>query len=93
MTQEHRGGCRCGAVRYRCTGEPEFVANCRCEDCRRSTGAAFSTWVAWADSQVEIVAGTPAVHASSEGVQRGFCRTCGTPSPISGRNGPERPIS
>lgn len=36
------GGCQCGAVRYRITGNPLAVYNCHCRDCQRSSGATHS---------------------------------------------------
>jgi hypothetical protein len=74
----HEGGCQCGAVRFAADGAPRFVARCHCRSCRRATGAAFSTWVGFAEAQARW-AGNPAFHASSPGVRRGFCRDCGTP--------------
>lgn len=84
MTEIRTGGCRCGTVRFAAHGAPRFVANCHCRDCRRSTGAAFSTWVGY---QSEAVSWTrePAVHATSPDVRRGFCSRCGTPLSYSGR--------
>lgn len=78
MTQMHEGGCRCGAIRFACRGEPKFVARCHCESCRRATGGAFSTWVGWGESQVALSGEAPAVYRSSPGVEREFCAACGT---------------
>ena len=72
------GHCLCGAVKFETRGTPRFVANCHCANCRRATGAAFSTWVGFTDDQI-IWAGERASYASSEGVARGFCKDCGTP--------------
>jgi hypothetical protein len=36
----HRGGCLCGAVRYRLDARPLGVNACHCDDCRKLTGAA-----------------------------------------------------
>lgn len=36
------GHCLCGAVSYSIDAEPMTVILCHCEDCRRSSGAAFS---------------------------------------------------
>ena len=52
-TDETRsGGCQCGAVRYEARGAPKFVGNCHCRDCRKATGAAFSTYVCYLDANV-----------------------------------------
>ncbi len=36
----HRGGCLCGATRYRLEAPPLAVNACHCRDCRKLTGAA-----------------------------------------------------
>ncbi len=78
MTAQN-GGCHCGAVRFETTGSPRFVQRCHCQTCRRTTGGAFSTWVGFQDSQVRWSGVERSFYASSEGVERGYCRNCGTP--------------
>ncbi len=78
-TGVHEGGCLCGAVRYRCTGAPLWVAHCHCESCRRATGGAVVTWAGFARDRVTFTAGWPQRFASSPGVTRSFCSHCGTP--------------
>ena len=78
------GGCSCGAVRFAASGSPKFVSNCHCAQCRRATGAAFSTWVGFDTEQVSWQ-GTRAIHHSSPTVSRGFCAICGTPLSYSGK--------
>ncbi len=75
----HRGGCLCGAVRYQARGEPVGVAHCHCQSCRRATGGAVATWAGFPMDRVEVIAGEIARYASSPGVERGFCGTCGSP--------------
>ncbi|SHF75490.1 Uncharacterized conserved protein [Microbulbifer donghaiensis] len=76
--ENYRGGCHCGAVRFEAKRPPKFVARCHCDSCRRSTGGAFSTWVGFRDEQVEWLS-RPECYRSSEGVNRCFCKKCGTP--------------
>ncbi len=78
------GGCQCGAARFEATGTPKFVSNCHCQSCRKATGAAFSTWVGFKADHVRWLTGEPSHHASSPGVQRGFCAACGTPLTYAG---------
>jgi hypothetical protein len=73
------GGCRCGATRFDARGAPKFVGNCHCEDCRRATGAAFSTYVGYLDGDVAWSGAPRKIFESSSGVRRGFCGACGTP--------------
>lgn len=81
------GGCQCGAVRFEAHGAPKFVANCHCQACRRATAAAFSTWVGFASEHISW-RGDRAVYESSAGVQRGYCKACGTPLSYSGAKWP-----
>jgi len=37
------GGCRCGGLRFRITGQPMMTSACHCAGCQRMTGAPFST--------------------------------------------------
>jgi hypothetical protein len=82
--QARAGGCHCGAVRFTAQGRPKFVSNCHCLDCRKATGAPFSTWVGY-DAQNVTWQGDRAIHHSSPTVSRGFCAKCGTPLLYSGR--------
>ncbi|MBZ9676633.1 GFA family protein [Mesorhizobium sp. ES1-1] len=78
MTAPHAGGCRCGAVRFEASDEPQQVSYCHCGDCRRATGAPVSAFVGFA---VERVAFTgKALKMFENGpVTRSFCGICGSP--------------
>ena len=73
------GGCMCGAVRYRTSGEPARVLNCHCRSCRKHTGAPAATLAVFTVDQVAFGGGDRKIYASSPGVGRAFCGTCGTP--------------
>ena len=77
--QTREGGCLCGAVRYRCVGEPLWVAHCHCKSCRRACGSVVLPWAGYPAENHEIIEGSPRSHESSKGVRRGFCGDCGTP--------------
>lgn len=77
MAAELTGGCLCGAVRYRATGEPLVVAHCHCRMCQRQSGAAFVTWVAFPVAAFAFTAGSPASLRSSAKAERTFCAACG----------------
>jgi hypothetical protein len=84
MEEIRTGGCSCGAVRFEARSVPKFVANCHCGDCRRATGAPFSTWVGYDSGNVSW-RGERAIHDSSPTVMRGYCAVCGTPLSYSGK--------
>jgi hypothetical protein len=72
------GGCQCGAVRYRVTGDPVMTAICHCTMCRRAHAAPAVAWAMFQEGQVAFVKGTPSLYASSPDARRGFCPKCGT---------------
>jgi hypothetical protein len=78
MSKQLEGGCQCGAIRYRISGEPVYVALCHCDDCRKSSGAPMTTWSAFAENDVTVIAGEPRDFQSSAHGTRSFCPTCGT---------------
>ena len=79
-----KGGCSCGAVRYRLASAPFDTGWCHCRPCQRISGApalAFTT-VPVADFMVEQ--GGEAIGATRPtdfGVRQ-FCTRCGTPLTI-----------
>lgn len=75
------GRCLCGAVTYRATGAPVFVANCNCADCRRESGGGHITAVAVPDVSLATVGETRAyVKAADSGqtIRNTFCPVCAT---------------
>ena len=85
------GGCMCGAVRYKASGEPFWVGHCHCGSCRRHTGAPVVTFVAFKENQVAFTKGERQIYNSSPGVERAFCCQCGTPLTWEGQSEvPER---
>jgi hypothetical protein len=89
-TTTRDGRCLCGAVRYRVTGEPIWTAHCHCQSCRRAVSAAFATYAGFLRDRFEILAGEPAVYRSSPGVERRFCRDCGSPLTYEGERWPDQ---
>ncbi len=76
--QVFEGGCLCGAVRWRATGEPLYAYHCHCRMCQRQSGAAFLTGVTFPFDAVNWLRGEPCLHQSSENAKRGFCAQCGS---------------
>jgi hypothetical protein len=59
----HEGGCLCGAVRYRVSGEPARTMVCHCTFCQRFTGSSFYAESIFAEEQVRIHGPAPSVYA------------------------------
>jgi hypothetical protein len=73
------GGCLCGAVRYRASGDATHPTLCHCRSCRRAAGAPLVAWVTFPVAGFAFEKGTPARYRSSPPVERTFCGACGTP--------------
>jgi hypothetical protein len=78
MTANAEGGCLCGALRYRISGEAVATTLCHCGDCRRASGGTNVAWAVFDSQDFEWVAGEPADHQSSPGIHWLFCGTCGS---------------
>jgi len=76
------GGCLCGAVRYRSTGEPYRQFVCHCRDCQRSGGSAFHIGIAVPRASFVITRGELRAFSSKgdsgRTVTRKFCPGCGS---------------
>lgn len=76
------GGCLCGAIRYEVRGDPVRTANCHCDDCRRATGASFTTNVFVKADDLAVLKGVPKTfrHKSDSGntMTKEFCCDCGS---------------
>lgn len=83
MTDDYTGGCACGAIRYRCTGEPLYMGNCHCRDCQRATGSAFFPAVLFKGENFALEQGEPRWYEvtadSGTKMRRAFCPECGSP--------------
>ncbi|ACA16810.1 glutathione-dependent formaldehyde-activating GFA [Methylobacterium sp. 4-46] len=72
------GGCLCGRVRYAADAPAFHETLCHCASCRRAVGAAPVAWFSVARAALRFTGEAPSRYASSPGVVRGFCATCGT---------------
>ena len=74
-----RGSCLCRAIRFEVSGPVHDVHHCHCSMCRKSHGAAFSTFARLAAGHLHIVAGEGELrrYRSSAPIERTFCGTCG----------------
>ena len=73
------GRCLCGAIQFEFDGEAVETTHCHCESCRRQTSSPVATFVTVHASALRITRGQPNEYASSPGVRRSFCGTCGSP--------------
>ncbi|MGB3336793.1 MAG: GFA family protein [Devosia sp.] len=73
------GGCQCGAVRYHTEQMLDNSHICHCRMCQKAVGNIFAALVAAPRQAIVWTRGTPARFRSSEHVDRGYCRDCGTP--------------
>ena len=76
---ELSGGCQCGAVRYRFTKKPGGAHVCHCRMCQKAFGGFYAPLVGARHEYFEVTRGEIAKFRSSDLVERGFCRDCGTP--------------
>lgn len=77
--EELTGGCQCGRVRYALLAAPERAEFCHCRMCQKAVGNVFAAFADVKRDAFRWLTEPPAAYASSPGVRRGFCQTCGTP--------------
>ena len=81
-SESHAGGCACGAVRYRTTGQPVKTAVCHCRYCQLRTGSAFGVSVYFGAAQVDYLSGALTDYRfeteSGRPFTTRFCPVCGT---------------
>ena len=73
------GGCQCGAVRYAVSGPLGRASICHCRMCQKAFGNYFAALTGVPRRDLAWTKGEPGIFRSSEAVERGFCRDCGTP--------------
>ena len=61
------GGCGCGAVRHRVTGEPIFVNNCHCRQCQQQTGGTSVVNAFYESERIALLEGTLREHTVTAG--------------------------
>ncbi|WP_243373678.1 GFA family protein [Microvirga solisilvae] len=73
------GGCQCGAVRYALYAQPTGANICHCRMCQKAFGNLFAAFTGVQPKDFAWTRGEPGIFNSSDDVERGFCRDCGTP--------------
>lgn len=56
-SEQHEGGCLCGAIRYTLHSEPTYSGHCHCRSCQKAIGAGFVTWVGVKPENFEVTKG------------------------------------
>jgi hypothetical protein len=79
MSENWSGGCQCGAVRYAFSQKPKGSHICHCRMCQKAFGAFYAPLVGGPMESFAVTRGEIALFRSSDQVERGFCRNCGTP--------------
>lgn len=79
QTREYSGGCQCGAVRFHAKSLRDNPHICYCRMCQKAMGSLSAPLIGVTLANLTWTRGTPATFRSSEHVDRGFCRDCGTP--------------
>jgi len=75
----HDGGCLCGTVRYRLSGDPIGGNICYCTQCRRQTGSPMAAFVTYPRARFELLSGKLGSFRASTFATREFCPGCGSP--------------
>lgn len=77
-TKQPTGGCLCGSVTYRVSGQLDNIVACHCEQCRKTSGHYVAATringsdLAITDDQALVW------YKSSDDAKRGFCKRCGS---------------
>ena len=82
------GGCQCGAVRYASSQLMDNSHICHCRMCQKAVGNFFAALVGAPNDKLVWTRGEPAIFASSDLADRGFCARCGTPLFYRGKDSP-----
>ena len=75
------GGCYCGAVRYRATGDAMFKGQCHCRECQYISGGHPNVVMGMPEAGFSYGKGKPKGFKRSDlanAVTREFCGDCGT---------------
>jgi hypothetical protein len=89
MSEKLAGGCQCGAVRYALAGGLSGAHVCHCRMCQKAFGSYFAPWGVAPRNAFALTRGDLAIFMSSDYVERGFCRNCGTPLTFRYLEGPD----
>lgn len=75
------GQCLCGKVKYSTSSKPLRMAQCHCDDCRKSSGTGHISNAFFYTSDVDIKGETTCYDSATDSgsiISRHFCPTCGS---------------
>ena len=75
------GGCYCGAVRYKISGDPLFKGQCHCRECQYISGGLPNVVMGMPEAGFAYTKGAPKQFRRkdlADPVTREFCGECGT---------------
>ena len=79
---ELEGGCYCGAVRFKVSGDALFKGQCHCRECQYTSGGAPNVVMGMPEANFAYTKGSPKGFRRSDlenPVTREFCGDCGSP--------------
>ena len=79
LAPSYQGGCFCGAVQIRVTGQPVASGFCHCESCRHWSASSVNAFTLWQPQALEVTTGRDQVGSfqKTERSIRKWCRSCG----------------
>jgi hypothetical protein len=81
MSAKFTGQCACGSVKFEFNKDPEFIADCYCLDCQKSSGGVMASYFSVSESDFTITSGDPKGFAyvadTGNTLRRRFCPECG----------------
>jgi hypothetical protein len=75
----YEGGCFCGAVQIRVTGQPAAMGYCHCESCRQWSAGPVNAFTLWKPESLQVMRGQDQLgsYQKTENSHRKWCRACG----------------
>ena len=83
MSTSYIGGCACGRIRYKTSGQPVAQNHCQCRNCQKRSGTGHGSYLAFADRTAMTISGEArewrVAGDSGNDKIHAFCPACGTP--------------
>jgi hypothetical protein len=75
----YEGGCFCGAVQIRVTGQPVVMGYCHCASCRHWSAGPVNAFTLWKPEALEVTKGREQLDSyhKTEQSHRKWCKACG----------------